>query len=92
VVHYAGSVVELLATGGDCNAAATPVFFSALLRKPGEKEFCRQSSKQRSVMSLPLSFCLFAFSRSLSIARSRASSESTMPASTHRSYEDGTWT
>jgi hypothetical protein len=35
--HYAGSEVELLATGGDSNAAATPVFFSALLRNPKGK-------------------------------------------------------
>jgi hypothetical protein len=37
--HYAGSEVELLATGGDSSAAATPVFFSALLRKPMQKGF-----------------------------------------------------
>jgi hypothetical protein len=41
-IHYAGSDVEpeLLAAGGegDSNAAATPVLFSALLRKPGQKE------------------------------------------------------
>lgn len=35
--YYAGSDVERLATGGDPNAAATPVFFSVLLRKPGPK-------------------------------------------------------
>jgi hypothetical protein len=33
-ICYAGSEVELLAIGGDSNAAATPVFFSALLRNP----------------------------------------------------------
>lgn len=36
--RYAGSEVELLATGGGSNAAATPVFFSALLRKPTQKD------------------------------------------------------
>lgn len=79
---YAGSD-EGPATGASVAAA----FFSALFKNPVLGVRLRERGVIDEKQSLPLSFCLFAFSRWLSITRSLESSASTSAASVEHSSE-----